>query len=111
MSIVKLNKNAEFKRLYKRGNALIGKYMIIYVHPNKRGHNRIGITVSKKLGCAVVRNRVRRLILESFRLSLPEYKRGYDFVIVGRSRCIRAKMPEVRNNMDELIKKGGYMNV
>jgi len=49
--------------------------------------------------------------LESFRLSLPEYKKGYDFVIVGQTRCIRAKMPEDRQNMDELMKKGGYMNV
>lgn len=107
MRAVKLNRNADFKRIYKKGTQLIGRYIIIYVLQSRRNYNRVGITVSKKLGCAVVRNRVRRIISESYRLSAPNHKTGYDFVIVGRSRTVTAKMPDVLECMNELFLKNG----
>ena len=109
MSVEKLKSNREFKRAYKKGTPLVGKYIIIYAVKNNRGHNRLGITVSKKLGCAVKRNRVRRIISESYRLGMESHKKGFDFVIVGRTRALDAKMNEVLVCMNELLSKSGML--
>ncbi|MBQ1335159.1 MAG: ribonuclease P protein component [Clostridia bacterium] len=109
MRIVKLKSNYEFKRAYKKGTPLVGRFIIIYVFKNKKDYNRLGITVSRKLGCAVKRNRVRRLISESYRLSMGAHRQGYDFVIVGRTRALTAKMDDVLLCMNELLKKNGLL--
>jgi len=103
----KLNRNNDFRRAYKRGESLVGRCVVIYVVKTRLPYNRMGVTVSKKLGGAVVRNRVRRLITESFRLSEERLKTGYDFVFVGRTRCVNAKMQKVKESMDALFLKHG----
>ena len=88
----------------------MGKFIIIYVVKTQRDYNRLGITVSRKLGSAVKRNRVRRLIAESFRLSADSQKKGYDFVVVGRTRAVTAKMNDVLLCMNELLSKNGLLS-
>ena len=85
-----LKENHAFRRLYSRGKNAADLYLVIYCRKNHSGENRIGITVSKKLGHAVVRNRVRRRIREAYRLHEEAFKPGFDLVIVARSRCIEA---------------------
>ena len=109
MRVEEINRNAEFKRIYKKGTPFIGKYIIVYVFQNKRSHNRIGITVSKKLGSAVIRNRVRRMIAESYRLSGANYKTGYDFVFVGRGRSVSVKMQDIMECMNDIFLKNGLV--
>ena len=83
-----LKKNSDFRRLYSKGKSAVNPYMAVYCRKNGRGVNRVGYTVSVKLGHAVVRNRVRRRLREIYRLNAHRLKKGYDIVIVARGRCV-----------------------
>ena len=85
-----LKKNSDFRRLYARGKSAVTPYLVLYCRPNRRGENRLGYTVSVKLGHAVVRNRVRRRLREIVRLSEPVLKQGWDIVVVARGRSVNA---------------------
>ena len=86
-----LKKNGDFRRLYSRGKSAVNSYMVVYCRKNGRDTNRVGYTVSVKLGHAVVRNRVRRRLREIYRLNSPALKTGWDIVIVARGRCVDAR--------------------
>ena len=77
--------------------------MVVYCRRNGLDHNRVGYTVSTKLGHAVVRNRVRRRLREIYRLNSSQLKTGWDIVIVARSRCVGAEY----SRMDAAIEKYG----
>ena len=83
-----LKKNSDFRRLYAKGKSAVTPYLVLYARPNKLEENRVGYTVSVKLGHAVVRNRVRRRLREIYRLNSPRLRPGYDLVIVARSRAV-----------------------
>ncbi len=85
---VTIKENRIFRRLYSKGRSAVTPFLVLYCRPNNLGHNRLGVTVSTKLGCAVVRNRARRRLREVFRLAQPELKQGYDVVLVARSRAV-----------------------
>lgn len=84
---VTLKKNHEFRRLYRKGASAVAGSMVLYCRKNRLGHNRLGITVSVKLGNAVKRNRARRRLREVFRLAGPDLRQGYDIILVARSRA------------------------
>lgn len=86
-----LKKNSDFRRLYSKGKSAVTPYMVVYCRRNHGEENRLGYTVSTKLGHAVVRNRVRRRLREVYRLNSHALKRGYDIVIVARGRAIEAE--------------------
>jgi ribonuclease P protein component len=86
-----LKKNSDFRRLYARGKSSVNPYLVVYSKKNGMNHNRIGFTVSAKLGNAVIRNRIRRQLREIYRLHLCELKNGIDLIIVARSRCVRGE--------------------
>ena len=83
-----LKKNSDFRRLYNKGKSAVNPYMVVYCRRNKGQTNRLGYTVSTKLGHAVVRNRVRRRLREIYRLNALKLSSGYDIVIVARTRCV-----------------------
>lgn len=83
---IKLNK--DFKRLYYRGKNIACGYVVVYAMKNKLGYNRLGLTCGKSIGKAVTRNRIKRLMRESYRFSEDNLKMGYDFVIVARMRAV-----------------------
>lgn len=83
-----LKKNSDFRRLYNKGKSAVTPYMVVYCRRNKERGNRLGYTVSTKLGHAVVRNRVRRRLREIYRLNAHKLSSGYDIVIVARARCV-----------------------
>ena len=90
--IYKLRKNAEFRLVYKKGKSYANNLLVLYVFPNKKNkddnnipYNKLGISVSKKVGNSVVRSRSKRLIYEAYRLNYHELKPGYDYVFVARS--------------------------
>lgn len=85
-----LKKNSDFRRLYAKGKSAVTPCLVLYARPNRLGENRIGYTVSVKLGHAVVRNRVRRRLREIYRLNTPRLRPGYDLVVVARSRAVGA---------------------
>lgn len=88
--IVSLKENRVFRRLYARGKSAANRYLVVYCQRNRLGINRLGLTVSTKLGHAVVRNRMRRRLREIFRLNSACLKSGYDIVIVVRTAAIEA---------------------
>lgn len=85
---VTIKENRTFRRIYNRGKSAVTPYLVLYVRPNGQKRNRLGVTVSTKLGCAVVRNRARRRLREIYRLAQPELKQGYDMVLVARGRTV-----------------------
>ena len=85
-----LKENYEFRRAYHKGKSCVTPPLVVYARPNRGARNRLGVTVSAKLGHAVVRNRVRRRLREIYRLAQPELKQGYDLVLVARSRAVDA---------------------
>ena len=86
-----LKKNSDFRRLYTKGKSAVTPYLVVYCRRNRENENRLGYTVSVKLGHAVVRNRVRRRLREIYRLNAPRLRSGYDIVVVARSRCVGAE--------------------
>ena len=102
-----LKENRVFRQLYAKGKTFASPYFILYYRENRRDKNRLGITVSKKLGSAVSRNRAKRLIRESYRLSENTVKTGYDFVFVMRTKTVTATCAEVRQSLETALKKTG----
>ena len=80
-----LKKNADFQNVYKCGKSFANKYLVMYVKENGSDGNRIGISVSKKVGNSVVRHRLKRLIKESYRLHEDMFNSSLDVVIIARS--------------------------
>ena len=81
-----LNKNHEFRRLYNKGKSAASQSVVVYCRRNRRLDNRLGITVSTKIGGAVQRNLIRRRLKEIYRLNEEKLSPGYDIVIVARVR-------------------------
>ena len=79
-----LKKNKDFQLVYKKGTSFANRYLVMYVLVNQLNKNRVGISVSKKVGNSVVRHHLARLIRESSRLNEERFKCGYDIVIVVR---------------------------
>lgn len=63
-----LKKNTDFRKVYKNGASYANRFLVMYILPNDTDRNRLGISVSKKVGNSVVRHRLTRLIRESYRL-------------------------------------------
>ena len=78
-------KNRDFQNVYKKGKSFANKYLVMYVLKNEKEENRLGISVSKKVGNSVVRHRVTRLVRESYRLHENIFNSGLDIVIVARN--------------------------
>lgn len=85
---VTVKENYEFRRFYRKGKSAVSPQLVIYCQKNRRGHSRLGVSVSTKLGCAVVRNRVRRRIREIYRLNKAKMLPGYDLIVVARVRAV-----------------------
>ena len=83
-----LRKNRQFQAVYKTGKSYANKHLVLYVMPNLESKPRIGFAVGKRLGGAVVRNRVKRLLREAFRLNQHSLKQGFDLIIIGRQPVV-----------------------
>ena len=93
---VTLKENYEFRRLYQKGASAVGGGMVLYCRKNRLGHNRLGVTVSVKLGHAVVRNRARRRLREVYRLNSGRLRQGTDpdCLLEGAERYLPASLQE-----------------
>lgn len=101
-----LKLNHIFRRLYATP-AVANRYLVLYRKRNGLGQNRVGVTVSKKLGHAVVRNRVRRRLREVYRLHESAFRPGYDIVVVARTACIDAPFGKLEKAYLDLAAKAG----
>ena len=105
--LVSLKENSAFRRLYQRGKSAGNRYLVVYYRPNRLGYNRLGLTVSTKLGHAVVRNRVRRRLREIYRLNEAALKQGFDLVVVARSVSVEAPFSALSSAFLSLADKLG----
>lgn len=105
---IHIKKNSDFQKVYKNGKSLANKYLVMYVLKNDLCENRLGISVSKKVGNSVIRHRVTRLIRESYRLNCSRFKDGYDIIIVAR---ITAKGKSYDDICSALIHLGKIHNI
>ena len=103
-----LKLNHIFRRLYSTAGQANG-YLMLYARRNRTGTNRIGITVGKKLGHAVVRNRARRRIREVYRLNEQKFQPGWDIVVVARTRCVSADFASLTEAFLSLAEKAGIL--
>ena len=106
-----LKKYEDFKAVYNEGKSYANKYLVMYVSENSLGRNRIGISVSKKVGNSVIRHRLTRLIRESYRLHEEMFNSGLDIVVIGRNTAARIRFAEAESaflhlaGLHKIIKK------
>ena len=106
----KLKNRWEFQRAYQKGSKYWNRYFVIYVFHTHFNSLRLGITVSKKVGKSVQRNRVKRLIRESFRQLRPWIKTEYDIVVVGRAQACPLTCQETTDGLFHLFRKASILN-
>ena len=99
-----LKKNNEFQRVYRKGTSQANRSLVMYVLENKDRHmeNRLGISVSKKVGNSVVRHRITRLIRESYRLNETSFRQGVDIVVVARPSAKDRSYQEIESALMHL---------
>lgn len=110
MKVNKIRKNVEFRAIYRRGKSFSNALLVLYIYKNRKNVNRIGISVSKKVGKSVIRNRVKRLIKESYRLNRNGLNIGYDLVFIARNAANGKNYNEIDEAVKNLFKKAGLYN-
>jgi len=102
-----LQKNYQFRTVYNRGKSVANKAIVLFVLKNGGQTNRFGVSVSKKIGNAVVRNRVRRRLKESYRLMEAQLSVGYDIVALARVPITTLTYAELDSGLARLLQKQG----
>jgi len=103
-----LKKNMDFQNVYKNGKSYANKYLVMYVLKNDCNKNRIGISVSKKVGNSVIRHRITRLIRESYRLQEDVFNSSLDIVVIARSTAREVGYKEIES---ALLHLGGLHGI
>ena len=103
-----LKKNMEFQNVYANGKSFANKYLVMYVLKNDLNKNRIGISVSKKVGNSVIRHRITRLIRESYRLQEDVFNSSLDIVVIARSTAREVGYKEIES---ALLHRGGLHKI
>ena len=97
-----LKKNQDFKTVYGHGKSCANRYLVMYVLGNDSSGNRLGISVSKKVGNSVVRHRLTRLIRESYRLNESHFSKGFDIVVIARVSAKNATYKDIEQALLKL---------
>ena len=100
----------DFKNVYDKGKSYANRYLVMYVVENNKEINRLGISVSKKVGNSVVRHRMKRLVRESYRLHESVFNSGLDIVIVVRVNAAGISYKEIESAVLHLGKLHSIVN-
>lgn len=103
-----LKKNKDFQNVYRNGKSYANKYLVMYVLENSMNSNRVGISVSKKVGNSVVRHHLTRLLRESYRLHEEMFNSGLDIVVIAR---VSAKYISFHEMESALLHLGGLHKI
>ncbi len=103
---MRLKKNWEFKWVYRNGRTVVSRNIVLYYCPNGIDFNRIGFSISKKVGKSVVRNRIRRIYREAFYKVEDQLKKGYDFILIARKPAVDVTFHEACKELFNLCRKG-----
>jgi len=98
---LRLTARAQYVTVYESGSVQVDRYIVMRTLRNGLDVSRLGFSVTKNVGKAVVRNRVRRLLKEAVRVF--EIKPGYDIVFIARSQCVDASYSQIRNSIERLL--------
>ena len=104
-----LKKNRDFQLIYKEGKSYANRYLVLYVRENGLARNRLGVSVSKKVGNSVIRHRVTRLVRESYRLQEDMFNSGLDMVVVARMNAKGRSFEEICSALLHLGKLQGVI--
>lgn len=104
-----LKKNDDFKAVYKDGTHKADRVFVLHVKKNDLNRNRLGISVSKKVGNSVVRHRIRRLLKEAYRLNEESFKCGYDLIFSARTDAKDSTYPCIESALFRLMKRQGLL--
>ena len=105
-----LKKNMDFQNVYQNGKSYANKYLVMYVLENQSNKNRIGISVSKKVGNSVIRHRITRLVRESYRLQEDVFNSSLDIVVIARSTAREVGYKEIESALMHLGGLHGIIN-
>jgi ribonuclease P protein component len=105
----RLSSRKEFRRVFEEGRKTVGRNSIVWAVPSSTGKPRLGLSVSGKVGNAVRRNRLKRLVREAFRLNRSELS-GWDMVVYLRPGCRWRVLSDARAELLETAKRAGLLN-
>ena len=100
-----LRDNHDFNSVYTKGRAYVNKNLVLHVLNDSHYNGKVGFAAGKKLGCAVVRNRVKRLLRETYRLCKKNLRRDRAIILMGRKNLVDAKLDVAMKSFMELCKK------
>ncbi|MBR2214188.1 MAG: ribonuclease P protein component [Selenomonadaceae bacterium] len=102
-----LRRHSEFQRVYRLGKSIANRYLVLYILPDKENGGKVGFAAGKKLGGAVLRNRLKRLLRESYRKNRHRLKPGVQLILVARAAAAKEKCATVEAAFLELARRGG----
>lgn len=106
-----LKKSGDFSLVYRTGQSKVNRQLVMYIRSNELGKNRLGISVSKKIGNSVVRHRLTRVIREVYRLNKDKLDFGWDIVVIARRGARGKGYQELESsffhlaNLHKIVKK------
>lgn len=109
--IERLRKNQQFRRVFNSGKVFVGDKIVVYALENALSCSRVGITVSRKLGGAVERNQLKRIVREAWRAREGELRKGFDLVLVPRMKAKTSSFREISDELQQLLVKGNIIEI
>lgn len=106
---VSIKKNMDFRRIYATAKSYANTELVLYCRPNDGSSTRFGISISAKVGNAVMRNKIKRQIKEILRANLDIIKQGYDIIFIVRIRCNTASFTQITGSVMHLLKKASVI--